>query len=74
MALRTRMKITAITKYDSGAETVEMKAIEDSTIPDSDKLELGVPSGTMTVRIDNPANIGAVLPGEEYYITFTNAP
>lgn len=74
MALKTRMTVTAVTKYDSGNETVELKAIEDVTIPVGDRLELGVPNGTMTVRIDNPVNIGAVQPGEEYYITFTNAP
>jgi hypothetical protein len=74
MALKARLKVTAVTKHDSGAETLELKFIEDPTLPVADKLETGVPNGTMTVRVDNAVNIGKVQPNQEYYITFSAAP
>jgi len=53
-------------------ETVKLNAVVDGS-EENKSFSNYTPSATLSMTIDNPAAIGAFVPGKSYYVDFTPA-
>lgn len=78
-AMRAKMKITRVEKFESGNERLYMSAVgKKTTYPEDGSDEDNTfarftPNGEVTLTIANPSLQGMFEPGDTYYLDFTRA-
>jgi len=72
MKVRAKMRVTAVTKTEYGAELVEPQAVyADKTNAEDNTFAKATPSASCKMQVDNEKVHGAFIPGKKYYVDFT---
>lgn len=72
--IRAKMQVQSVLDETYG-ETVNLSAVYGgSTNAEDNTYASATPSGSIELRIDNPAARGKLRPGMKFYVDFTPAP
>lgn len=86
MANRTRAKVTleSVTRHQFGSETWVFRPVckkngyvqsgPDAGLDEDNTFAKFSPSGRFELTVNNPALVGTLEPGEQYYVDFTPVP
>lgn len=78
--MRAKMQVSQVTKFNGGTEKVSFTAVsgkapygKDGDSEDNTYARF-TPSGECHLTINNPALAGKLIPGQKFYLDFTEAP
>lgn len=70
--VRAKFQVESITRYYWGeGAMVKLSARYDSTIPEDQRFQEATPSGSMEMRVENPAALEVLELGKFFYVDFT---
>ncbi len=76
--MRAKFKIDSVTRLPHG-EILNMRAIcpdkfDEAGLSEDSSFSKWTPSGSLEMRVTNPALFGTLNPGDSYYLDFSKAP
>lgn len=77
--MRAKMRVTSVLKMEGGNEKVAMTCVAKSTSYPADGTDEDnsfakwSPSGDLSITISNPDLHGKLVPGQKFYLDFTEA-
>lgn len=78
-AMRAKMRVTKVKRYNEECETLRFSAVYKSDgypadgSDENNSFARWTPTAELDMSITNPALVGKFVEGEEYYLDFTKA-
>lgn len=72
--MRAKFRVTSYTQDTSAGRSFNLSAVTDDGTPENERYNTATPSGSLAIRIDNPAVVDFPTVGKSYFLDFTEAP
>lgn len=70
MKTRCKFKVESVKKWSGTYEEIVFDAVHGGT-KENESFSAATPSGKLVITVTNPAVVGNIKPGEEYYLDLT---
>lgn len=71
MIARCKFVVDSVTHHAYGGRTIKLQTQYDQTIPEDRAFTKATPTGSIEIRVDNPAVFDVFAPGNTVYVDVT---
>jgi hypothetical protein len=70
MKMRCKVRVDSVKRWSGNFEEIVFDAVSGGT-KENESFAQATPSGKLVITVTNPAVLGQIRPGEEYYLDLT---